>query len=99
MLATLQQADQEYATNVGEARRDCAWILSDRDVWYPNPYYTGPAVPHPEDHHDDEEEIMEVVYLKLSRFKDAAKYPQFVYGFSAKGGGYWDKLFWLMNAR
>jgi hypothetical protein len=26
-----------------------AWILSDRDVWYNNPLYSGPAVPHPED--------------------------------------------------
>jgi hypothetical protein len=28
---------------------DGAWILSDRDVWYANPAYTGPPVPHPED--------------------------------------------------
>jgi len=25
-----------------------AWLSSSRDVWYPNPYYTGPPVPHPE---------------------------------------------------
>jgi hypothetical protein len=32
------------------------WILSDRDVWYRNPYYKGPAQPHPEfARYDDEE--------------------------------------------
>jgi hypothetical protein len=25
-----------------------AWLSSSRDVWYPNPHYTGPPVPHPE---------------------------------------------------
>lgn len=56
-LATLAQADREYAFNVGQMRRDSAWILSDRDVWYPNPFYQGPPVPHPEDDwdHDDSE--------------------------------------------
>lgn len=31
-------------------RRDTehAWLLSDRDVWYRNPYYSGPPQPHPE---------------------------------------------------
>lgn len=48
-LATPAEADREYATNVGRARPDVAWILSDRDVWYANPFYTGPRVPHPED--------------------------------------------------
>jgi hypothetical protein len=33
---------------VGAEREDQAWILSDRDVWYPNPYYKGPPVKHPE---------------------------------------------------
>ncbi len=27
---------------------DGPWILSDRDVWYANPAYTGPPVPHPD---------------------------------------------------
>lgn len=27
---------------------ESAWILSNRDCWYPNPYYVGPPVPHPE---------------------------------------------------
>lgn len=47
-LATMAEADVEYAHNVGGMQRDEAWILSDRDVWHRNPYYTGPAVPHPE---------------------------------------------------
>lgn len=47
--ATLAEADREYAYNVGAERRDVAWVLSDRDVWYPNPYYRGPPEPHPED--------------------------------------------------
>lgn len=48
-LATMAEADAEYATNAGASRPDVAWILSDRDVWYPNPAYKGPAVPHPDD--------------------------------------------------
>ena len=42
-------ADAEYAHNVGMDNAARPWILSDRDVWYRNPFYTGPAVPHPED--------------------------------------------------
>lgn len=48
-LATEAEADREYAHAVGEMDRTRPWILSDRDVWYANPYYNGPAVPHPED--------------------------------------------------
>lgn len=48
-LATIAQADAEYAHNVGQMRREQPWILSDRDVWYANPFYQGPYVPHPED--------------------------------------------------
>lgn len=42
-------ADAEYAREKGRENRDCAWILSNRDVWYKNPWYIGPARPHPED--------------------------------------------------
>lgn len=48
-LATEAEADREYAINVGRDNPGQAWILSDRDAWYRNPFYTGPAVPHPED--------------------------------------------------
>lgn len=47
--ATEAEADQEYALWAGSQDTQRAWILSDRDVWYANPYYTGPRVPHPED--------------------------------------------------
>jgi hypothetical protein len=48
--ATDAEADQEYALNVGHDNPDVAWILSDRDVWYRNPFYRGPEVRHPEDY-------------------------------------------------
>lgn len=53
--ATIAEADREYATNVGSERPDVPWILSDRDVWYRNPYYKGAPVPHPEDDRYDED--------------------------------------------
>jgi hypothetical protein len=40
--------DAEDARDRGSRRTDCQWICSDRDVWYRNPYYTGPDQPHPE---------------------------------------------------
>ncbi len=42
---------------------------------------------------------MQPAYLKLKHMQQAVKYPQFVYGFNARGGGYWEKLFWLMMER
>ncbi len=47
-LATMAEADREYADNVGRENPDQAWILSDRDVWYSNPFYRGEPQPHPE---------------------------------------------------
>lgn len=41
--------DQAGAHEIGAAHPDRAWILSDRDCWYPNPYYKGPPVRHPEE--------------------------------------------------
>ena len=52
-LATVAEADREYADNVGRQRPDVCWILSDRDVWYRNPCYQGPPVRHPEDPDED----------------------------------------------
>ena len=43
------EADRQYAHAVGAERPEREWICSDRDVWYRNPYYTGPVGPHPED--------------------------------------------------
>lgn len=48
-MATPAEADREWVRNVAEDRADQAWLLSDRDVWYKNPAYQGPPVPHPED--------------------------------------------------
>lgn len=50
---TVAMADREAALWVGYDRPDCAWICSDRDVWYPNPAYQGPPVPHPEEYYDE----------------------------------------------
>lgn len=41
--------DNAAAIELGAANPERAWILTDRDVWHKNPYYTGPAVPHPEE--------------------------------------------------
>jgi len=49
-LATEAEADAEYARNVGHDRPEQAWILSDRDCWYRNPFYDGPPQPHPEEY-------------------------------------------------
>ena len=59
MYATHADAAREYARNVGRENPDQAWILTDYDVFMPNPFYSGPAVPHPEsyDDHDDYDEI------------------------------------------
>lgn len=66
-LATEASADREYAHNAGMDNPDQAWILSDRDVWYKNPFYRGPAVPHPE-----EDEYVSEVYgpLRPSQYID-----------------------------
>ena len=48
-LATPADACREYAANVGADHPDRAWILTDFDTWERNPFYHGPAVPHPED--------------------------------------------------
>lgn len=44
--------DRSSAVERGETFPDRAWLLSPRDVWYPNPYYKGPPVRHPEDDRD-----------------------------------------------
>ena len=47
--STPQEWDQAEARELGELRPESAWICTDRDVWHSNPFYTGPAVPHPEE--------------------------------------------------
>ena len=48
-MASKLESDIEYVDWVGADSPDKAWILSDRDIWYPNPFYTGPMVNHPEE--------------------------------------------------
>ena len=40
--------DRAEAYEKGEANPDQAWVCTGRDVWHANPFYHGPAVPHPE---------------------------------------------------
>lgn len=42
-------AVNQYASAHGANDPDVAWILSPFDSWEPNPFYSGPPVPHPED--------------------------------------------------
>ena len=46
---TVAMADHEAALNVAREHEEREWILSDRDVWYHNPFYTGKPGPHPEE--------------------------------------------------
>lgn len=58
MQNAIAAADAHYARELGREHPDRAWILSDRDVWYPNPFYQGEPVSHPyddEDYYDDVE--------------------------------------------
>jgi hypothetical protein len=52
-MMTQSDHDRHEAMVFSEMKPDQAWILTDRDVWHRNPYYTGPAVPHPEDDCDE----------------------------------------------
>lgn len=47
--ATPMEACREQARNVGQDHPDRPWILTMFDTWEPNPYYSGPLTPHPED--------------------------------------------------
>ena len=47
--ATDAEWDRASALELGAANPDRAWILTDRDAWHRNPFYTGPERPHPEE--------------------------------------------------
>jgi hypothetical protein len=47
--ATPADACREYAANAGADQPDRPWILTDFDVWMPNPHFVGDRGPHPED--------------------------------------------------
>jgi hypothetical protein len=52
-VASESERDRADALFHAADRPDCAWLLSDRDVWYANPAYKGPPQPHPDyDDHD-----------------------------------------------
>lgn len=53
--STESESDRGEAVALGYEHPLLAWILTDRDVWHKNPYYSGPPVRHPEDDSDDEE--------------------------------------------
>jgi hypothetical protein len=57
--ASEEEADREYANNVGHENANYAWILSPRDVWYKNPWYYGPPEPHPENGYDEACDLVE----------------------------------------
>ena len=52
----IEEAERQYVENKGREQLNQCWILSDRDVWYRNPFYTGPVEPHPEEVSDDDPE-------------------------------------------
>ena len=45
--------DHAAAIERGAADPTRAWICTDRDAWYPNPFYVGPPQPHPESYDDE----------------------------------------------
>jgi len=47
--STDSEWDRADARQTGSENPEQAWVLTDRDVWHRTPFYTGPAVPHPED--------------------------------------------------
>jgi hypothetical protein len=53
--STLADLDRADANARGAARPDRQWVLSDRDVWYRNPFYVGPDQAHPEDEYGVDE--------------------------------------------
>ena len=44
-----QEAHMEMRLLFGLENPHKAWVLTDFDVWEPNPFYSGPPQPHPED--------------------------------------------------
>jgi hypothetical protein len=47
--STDSEWDAAAAREIGEQDTTHEWVLTDRDVWHKNPYYTGEPGPHPED--------------------------------------------------
>jgi hypothetical protein len=47
--------DNAEARELSGLNPDQEWVLTDRDVWHKNPFYTGEPGPHPEDDHYEED--------------------------------------------
>lgn len=52
-VASESELDLAEAYERGAANPEAAYVLTGRGMWHNNPYYSGPAVPHPEDDSDD----------------------------------------------
>lgn len=52
---TAEELDRREAFELSANNPAVAWVCTDRDAWHANPFYTGPAVPHPELIEDDAE--------------------------------------------
>ena len=48
-VATPSEDMKEYAFNFGMDNRERAWICTSFDTWERNPFYSGPAMAHPEE--------------------------------------------------
>ena len=44
---TLAELDAYEARALGAEDPEAPWVLTGRDTWYPNPYYSGEPVRHP----------------------------------------------------
>lgn len=78
-VASPSEAMQEFAFNVGgyDRYKNSAWILTDYDVWVPNPHYRGKPQSHPECHdeeydqnYDDNEAVKEKEAVLVDRDDD-----------------------------
>lgn len=56
-MSFMQDAVREWAWNAGHDNPDVPWLLSDYDTWERNPFYRGPAAPHPDDFEYEEPEL------------------------------------------
>jgi len=56
-MSWMQEAVREWARNFGHDHPDRAWLLSDLDTWERNPFYCGPAEPHPDEYEYMEPEL------------------------------------------
>ena len=64
--ATDSDWDQADALQSGSEREDQCWVLTDRDVWHRNPFFTGTPTPHPEfEEADYTHKLLDIEIFKL----------------------------------